>query len=260
MPDALPAWPRPNFTPNAGQPFLLFAAFGALDLSVPIDRDRYRAAGVPGGCELLLYDAAVQKSSFHHLRDSAAWQQAADEAPELAALAKCARQFAFLRGHVRKSFTLEYLRDAVGIIEYLGDRGATAIFDPHTLQFWSPADWHARLFAPAKPVPHEHVLILESEDSGGLAWVHTRGLRKFGRPDLSVRGVGPAYRDRVVDLFNHYVDYLAGGGTILSGDRVTLVGLPPGGIFQVDPRLDHEEFQNAHAECVWPPGALADNH
>lgn len=253
----LPSWPRPNFTPNAGQPFLLFAVFGGFDLSLPIDRMRYRAAGVPAGCELLLYDRGRQPSSFDQLRRSVAWDLAEAESPDLARMAAAAPQFVFLRGHVKPSATLDYLRDAVGIVQYLCDRGGQTIFDPHTIQFWRPADWQARLFEPAKPVPHEHVLILETEDAEAGAWIHTRGLRKFGRPDLSVHGVGQNFRDKIIELFNYYVEYLASGGTIQTGDRVTLAGLPPGGTFQVDPRLDHEDFHNAHAECVWPPSALS---
>lgn len=257
MSSALPSWPRPNFTPNAGEPFLLLAAFGPLDLSVPVDRVKYRSAGVPAGCTLHLYDWRRQPSSFRHLWDSQAWGLAAAESPELAEMAKRARQFAFLSGAVRHSETLDYLRDAVGIVQYLCDRGAAAVFDPHTVQFWSAADWHDRLFAPARPVPHEHVLILETpDDATGLARVHTRGLRKFGRPDMLVRTVGTAYRDRVVELFNYYVEYLASGGTILNGDRITLEGLPPGGVFHVDPRLDNPDFHNAHAEIHWPEGAI----
>ena len=130
MPD-LSTWPRPNFVPNAGQPYLFFAAFGSLDLREPIDRERYRAAGVPGGCELLLYDPAHQPSGFSQLAESGAWSLAAAESPELEAIANAAPQFACLKGSVPRSATLDYLRDAVGIVQYLADRGATAIFTWH---------------------------------------------------------------------------------------------------------------------------------
>lgn len=252
------SWRRPNFVANAGEPFLLFAAYGALDLDVPIDRAKYRAAGVPKACELLLYDRRRQPTSFLHLWQSQAWDLAAAESPGLANAANAAPQFAMLRGHVKKSETLDYLRDAVGIVQYLCDRGARAVFDPQTFQFWSVVDWKQRLFEPAAPVPHEHVIILETPDDGAdTAWVHTRGLRKFGRPDLSVRGVGSDQRERIVELINHFVEHLAGGGTILDGEQVTLAGLPPGGVFRVDPWLDHPDFLNAHAELVWSTSETA---
>ncbi len=38
-------------------------------------------------------------------------------------------------------------------------------------------------------MPRQHVVILTSEECSGdgrpLTWFHTRGMRKFGRPDLS---------------------------------------------------------------------------
>jgi hypothetical protein len=258
MPLDLLTWLRPNFVANAGEPFLLFAAFGALDLAVPIDRAKYRAAGVPKACELLLYERQRQPTSFQHLWQSHAWGLAAAESSGLAEAANAAPQFAILRGHIKNSETLDYLRDVVGIVQYLCDRGASTVFDPQAFQFWSAADWKDRLFAPAAPVPHEHVIILETPDDGAdTAWIHTQGLRKFGRPDLSVRAVGSAQRERIVELFNHLVEHLAGGGTILDGERVTFAGLPPGGVFQVDTWLDHPEFHNAHVELVWSTSEMA---
>lgn len=249
----IPSWRRPNWVPNGGEPFLLFAVFGPLDFSTSIDRARYRAAGMPKGCELLLYDRRWQPGSFLQLAQQHAWGLAAAETPELADRAGRAPQFAMFRGHSRIHQSLDYLRDAVGIIQYLVDRGAEAIFDPQTYQFWSPHDWSTRLFDPAAPVPHEHVIILETpDDAGEGAWVHTRGMRKFGRPDLSVMNVGPESREKVIDLFNCYVEALASGATISNGERVTLAGLPSGGVFRLDPRLDHPDFHNAHAEIVWP--------
>ncbi|CAN5396335.1 hypothetical protein BH11PLA2_BH11PLA2_18290 [soil metagenome] len=257
MTPVLPSWLRPNFVPRGGDPFLLFAAFGPLNLSVPIDKTTYRAAGVPKGFELLLFDKDKHPGTYKTLRESPAWALAAAESPELADIAAESPQFAMLRGVATDPVNLDYLRDAVGIVEYLTTRGAKTVFDPQTYQFWQPNDWHDRLFAPAKPVPHEHVIILETpDDTDDTTWIHTRGLRKFGRPDLSVHGVGDKFRDRITDLFNHYVDYLARGGVIREGDVITLVGLPGGSRVRIDSRLDHPEFLNAHAEIIWPSNAL----
>jgi hypothetical protein len=255
---ALRPWPRPSFTPRAGEPFLHFAVFGELDLRTPIDRLKFRAAGVPRGLELLQYDLARQPHATQRLAQSPAWTLAAAESPDLAKAALAAPGFALLTGVARVAHSLDYLRDAVGIIEYLNSRGGVCVFDPATYQFWSPADWSERLFKPGAAVPHEHVIILETpDDDSDRAWIHTRGLRKFGRPDLSVHGVGADHSQRITDLFNHYVDHLAHGGTIQTGDEIRLQGLPPGGRVTLDARLDHPEFQNAHAEIVWPANALA---
>jgi hypothetical protein len=248
----IPSWPRPNYQPGGGEPFLLFAAFGALDLDTPIDRERYRAGRVPAGCELLLYDRRFQASSFPALEKSHAWVLAAAEAPELAGQAAKASQFAMLRGHAKPSHTLDYLRDAVGIVQYLIDRGAEVIFDPQTFQFWPAADWTERLFRPAAPVPHEHVIILESPNDDGTAWVHTRGMRKFGRPDLSIRRVNADKHDAVMELFNRLVESLASGTILTDGETITFPSLAPGGIVKLDSSLDHPEFHNAHIEIVWP--------
>jgi hypothetical protein len=73
-------------------------------------------------------------------------------------------------------------------------------------------------------VPRQHVVILTSEDPDDalLTWLHTRGLRKFGRPDLSVRRVPPQDREAVIDLFDRFIEFQTFGGVIEEGQEVRL--------------------------------------
>jgi len=52
------------------------------------------------------------------------------------------------------------------------------------------------------------ILTSEEPDRPGL-WYHTRGLRMFGRPDLSVRGVSPELEPAAQDLFNRFIEMQA---------------------------------------------------
>lgn len=260
MPLALRTWLRPDYTPTGHEARVDYAVFGSFDLSVAIDRETYRSERLPAGFELLQFDRTRNGEAYRKLFEQPAWKLAAADDPRLAAAAADAPQMALLRGTVRDPQTLNDLRDSIGIVAYLLDRGGLAVYDPQLLQFWSPGRWRSAVFAPARPVPHEHVVIVRSPEANRTTqWIHTRGLRLFGRPDLSVHGVGPKYPDGIVELFNRYIEYQANGGEILAGDTVTLAGLPPGGVCHPDARLDHPDFGNAHVEFVWPAGALTES-
>jgi hypothetical protein len=124
--------------------------------------------------------------------------------------------------------------------------------------WWSPEQWRERIFAPAGPVPRHHVMVLYSqeEESPELIWVHTRGMRKFGRPDISVRRVGAAYLDAVIDLCQRFIEHQAFGAVIADGQSVRMASLPPGGVAQNGGDLGDPDFNNVHVEIVWPEPGL----
>lgn len=257
MPLALRMWLRPDYTPTGHDARIDYAVFGSFQLDKPIDRERYRSAQRPDGCELLLFDRSRNSRQYDQLFERATWKLAASEHPELAESAKASPQMVLLRGTIRDPQTLNYLRDAIGIVTYLLDHGGIAVFDPQRLHLWSPDVWREEIFATERPIAHRHVLIIQTpEIHQKTTWIHTRGMRLFGRPDLSVHNVGPHYQSAIVELFNRYIEYQANGGEILTGDVVTLDGLPPGGVCKTDPQLDHPDYENAHVEIEWPSGSL----
>jgi hypothetical protein len=104
------------------------------------------------------------------------------------------------------------------------------------------------------------VVILTSPEDGGPAgttWFHTRGLRKFGRPDLSVRRVGPRYHAAVTDLCERFIELQALGGVIADGQKVRMKSLPSGGVCRPGGGPDDPDFNNVHVEVRWPESALA---
>jgi hypothetical protein len=252
----LPTWSRPDFVAGAGDAFVQFAIYGTFDLETPLDRELYRSERVPNGFELLYYDRHKNPAGFSAFFKSHAWQFAAEERPQFAEVAYRAEQMALLRGFARDPQTLNYLRDSIGIVTYLFDRGGTLCYDQMLLLFWTRDQWKREIFKPARPLPYKHVLILRQPTDGGREWIFTRGLRLFGRPDLSVRNVGAKYQEKVVELLNRYIEYQVNGGTILEGDVVTLDGLPADGTCVLDDRLDHPNFHNRHVDIIWPPGSF----
>ena len=81
---------------------------------------------------------------------------------------------------------------------------------------------------------------------------HTRGMRKFGRPDLSVRGVNPAYQELAIELCNRFIELQAFGHVIPEGQKVRLKGLPDGMTCRHSGSFEDPDFNNTHVEIEWP--------
>ena len=105
------------------------------------------------------------------------------------------------------------------------------------------------MFEPAGPVPRHHVVILVSDEEDGPGrWYHTRGMIKFGRPDLSVHHVTPALVDAVVDLCNRFIEMMAFGAIIAEGQEIRMRALPSGWRCRHGGSLEDPEFNNRHIE------------
>ena len=167
----------------------------------------------------------------------------------LAKRVSATEQCLVLRGVVPDPRTFDHFRDAVGLVTALLESSGIAVFDPHMFKWWSADEWRERAFEPAAPVPRHHVVILVSEAPDGASrWYHTRGMLKFGRPDISVHGVTPELEPAVVDLCNRFIEMQALGGVVAEGQEVRMKALPPGWTYRHVDDLDDPDFNNWHVE------------
>jgi hypothetical protein len=155
-----------------------------------------------------------------------------------------------MQGSVPDPADLNYLRDAVGLVTCLLDNGGIVLLDLLTFRWWEPVEWRRRFFEPNGPVPTHHADILLSEEEGDDrgVWVHTRGMLKFGRPDLSMRHVMPEELDAVTELFNRFIALQASGHVIPEGQAIRMAGLPQGLTCHHGGDRDDPEFNNVHVE------------
>lgn len=245
-------WLRPHFRPDGGAPFLFYVVFGAVQLDAPLDATKYRSAGVSPGLQLSQYTVAKHPETLAGFRDGYLWEQLGRRDPELAAKVGDATACVVLRGTPADSTSLSYLRDTVGLLMHFLDHGGVGIYDPQMFHWWSPDQWRDRLFHPASPVPTHHVYILTSpEPSGNETWFHTRGMRKFGRPDLSMRQVPPTQHAAVIDLFNRLIAQQALGDVVPEGQPIRMATLPAGLTCHHGGDVDDPDFNNVHLEIVW---------
>jgi len=249
--EPLPSWPRRHFEPGGGNAHLFYAIHGRFPEMPQVSRARYRCDGVPEGCDLQLYTRETQPQVFEIGLDNYLGRELRKDDPNLFNAAASSEQCLILRGEVSDPPTLDYFRDVVGLIMAMLDGGGTAVFDPHAFKWWSPQKWCESAFEPAGAVPRHHVLTLVSDDpSNGNQnrWYHTRGMIKFGRPDLSVHSVAPNLQAGVEDLCNRFIEMLAFGAVVPEGQTIKMSSLPAGWRCFHRGNLEDPDFNNRHIE------------
>ncbi len=249
-------WARPHFTPGGGDPLVFYAVFGQFDLKKPLSRSKYRTSGLPDWLDLVNCDRAKEPEVFEEFLTGKVWEILSRDTPLTANEAAQAAQCVVLRGEPTDPPTLEYFRDAVGIVTWLLDAGGLAVYDPQMLWLWSADEWREDAFAPNAPNPERHTSILMSEEPDGTSWYHTVGMRKFGRPDVSIHGVSTRYADAVSELIEQFVELQSLGAVIPEGETVQMEDLPEGGVCYHRGDPDDPDFNNDHIEIEWPGNGL----
>jgi hypothetical protein len=199
--DSLEQWPRPYFEPGGGEPFLFYVVFGASTQGLKLSRSRYRCEGIPAGLAIQAYDQQAHPDVLDDFRSGYLWQELQDSQSALAAQVAAQRRCVVVRGALADASTLDYFRDAIGLVTCLLDNEGVAVYDPLALRWWSAREWMQDVFDPAAASPRQHVVILTSAEPGGTTWFHTRGLRKFGRPDLGMHQVPAPLHGQLVARF-----------------------------------------------------------
>jgi len=245
-------WPRPQWADGGEQAFLLWFVFGDFDAEFSIDAARYRTRGTPPGVEIVRYvNRELAKWNGYPLAGTLG-ALLYEENARLFERAKKAGECIMLRGALDDPPDLDALRDLVGTISALVDLGGVAVVDPQTLSMFDADEWRRRHFRGDAFAARDHVLILCDQDErhDGRLHVHTRGLRKFARPDVSIRNVPPAAANEAGQLAERFVDFQAAGGLVADGHIVEIDGREV--VARVAGGYDDPAFNNRHLALRWP--------
>lgn len=247
MPANVKTWARVHFEPGGENAMVLYVIYGAFTNEPSISGAEYRTAGVPRGVEMRKLTRKLQPvlpftdGDFANLlrKDKPSLFTQIEQAPECLVL----------QGEVADPPNLDYLRDCIGLVTYFMQHGGVAVTDAQQFKFYDAAEWRQEFFASENPNVHRHVSILFSDEpSGGGRWFHTRGMRKFGRPDLSLRHVPQAYEKATIELCNRFIELQAFGGRIPDGQEVRMASLPSGLICHHKGSVEDPDFNNVHVE------------
>jgi hypothetical protein len=259
----LPDWPRSRYQPGGGEAYLLFTIYGEFNPEVEVSRKRYRTAGIPRGLNV----RRVEREKYPDFPFSTGPLGGLLQAkqPALFASVKRSDECIIIQGSIPDPADLNYLRDTVGVILFFLEHGGVAVLDPQQLKLFDADRWRKELFEPQPPQLHRHVAILVSDEAEeavpgeekvetqpGRLWIHTRGLRKFGRPDLSLRGAPRSHQVAAIDLCNRFIQLQAQGELIPEGQEIRMETLPHGLVCRHGGSISDPDFNNVHVEIRWP--------
>ena len=250
VPTNLKTWERTQFEPGGGNAMVIYVVYGFFTNDSTVSGSAYRTAGVPKGVDMRKLSRTNQPVLPFTDGDFA--KVLRKDNPALFALIEQAPECLVIRGEVADPPNLNYLRDCVGLVTFFMDHGGVAVTDAQQLKFYDGAEWRREFFASGTPSVHRHVVILFSDEESGGRWYHTRGLRKFGRPDLTLHNVADKYEQAAIELCNRFIELQANGGRIPEGQKIRMASLPDGLACSLRGSFDDPDFNNVHIEIQFP--------
>jgi hypothetical protein len=247
------SWPRPHWQPSDEQDVLLFFVFGSFPENVAIPSMKYGSPGLPEGVEMRRFQNAVLKRWEGYPLDGALGDLLREDSPDAYAKAKAAPHVMAIRGRFPDQDSLDYLRDTLGVVAALTDVGGSVVIDPQILTLFDAAAWREHYLVDGGAPTRHHVLILCSPEAPpGRSWIRTRGMRKFGRPDVSLTNVPNSLIDYAGALAERFVDLGALGTHFEDGQTVEVDGVNGGLIVALSGDETDPTFNNSHAAMRWP--------
>jgi len=250
-----PAWQRPHWQPSDEEIIVQFYVFGDFQ-PIRVPSAQYGSDGLPEEVELTSHHHSALREWEGYPLKGALGELFKNDAPEAFEIAVAAPQVLVLRGRFKDSADTGYLRDTFGVIAGLLDIGGVAVLDPQILTLFSADEWRKRyLIKDGAPLRH-HVLILrDEEEASNRSWIHTRGLRKFGRPDISLHDVPAQAMDRAGALCQQLVELQALGAHFKQGQALEVDGILGGLTAELGGGYDDPQFNNTYVAFYWPSEA-----
>jgi len=244
---------RKYYKKSGGRPFLFYVVFG-YGLPVSIHANELEKYNIDEGIEELRY---VNYNSDEHLveintyRSGPIWEQLVKEDKEFAEKIYACEECVIIMAELEDRDNFNYMNNVIGVLTYIINNGGVGIYDMEKIDWWKLEEWTKQVFEIDEFNPYSHIVILRSEQEDGQYWYHTRGMRKFGRSDLSIHNVSIHYFDAVTDMFNRFIDYLAHGGMIEDYQEIRMNKLPEGMWCLNKGDLEDFDFNNTHIEINW---------
>lgn len=245
-------WSRPHWSRDEAKAMLLYFVFGQFAGELRLDLSGNSSAGLPPGVEMHRIPKALLAHWEGHPLRGALGGVLRDGNPDAFEAARTANECLMLRGELPDPDSLGYLRDTLGVIAALLDTGGVAVVDPQILQIFTADDWRTRFAGADRSAPRNHVLVLCQDEDADLAWVKTRGMRKFARPDVSIRRVPQGEVQHAGAVAARLAELQARGMRFGEGSTVEVEGVSGGLKVARGGSLDDPGFNNVHLALAWP--------
>jgi hypothetical protein len=250
-PMPIPAWQRPHWQPSKEQIVLQFYVFGQFEAVRVPSRD-YGSPGLPAGVTATHHRHADLRAWDGYPLKGAMGRMYRADAPQAFQRAFDAPEVMVVRGTLADSPATGYLRDTLGVLAGMLDIGGVAVLDPQILSLLDADAWRRHyLVRDGAPIRHHLLILCDGETAPGRVWVRTRGMRKFGRPDISIRDVPEAAVDRAGALCEQLAELQALGARFADGQLLAGEGMPSGLVAKLGGGMDDPQFNNTRVEFRW---------
>lgn len=246
------SYERPYYTSCDYRPYLYYVVFGANAEKMQLSRQRHHVDEIPKGIETYVVtraqNADYMESVFGGTVGSVLRQQ------DAALYERCRKEdtWVLLTGEIEEDADLNYIRNCVGAIQALLETGGVGVLDLLTFSLYGAERFTEQFFGRSFN-GYDHVSILLSEEENGEIWLHTRGMRKFGRPDVSIEHVDREELPFAEGVANQMIFYSI-QGDFFPGKRIKLHPSPEES-FIVRPELvddlENYDFNNAYYKLLW---------
>ena len=197
---------RPYYEDLNYRPLLFYVIFGVKDEELTVSRERHQVDAFPDGLEFMMYNKSEHSEYMSSMLGGTLGEVLDERNHDLYEAVCNTDRWAVIRGEVQQDEDLHYMRNAIGFVQALVESGAVGVLDLQTFNLYTAQEWTDHIFMPEFH-PYAHVDVLVSETEDGACWVHTRGMRKFGRPDIGVEGVLKGELDNAVEVVQQLLYY-----------------------------------------------------
>jgi len=242
---------RPYYQDTGRRPFLFYAAIGGAADELHVSRSLHRVEELPEGLEVACLQRPEYSSYMDNLLGGSLEMILDRQNHELLKKAKAERSWLVIHGEVAQDTTLDYLRNAIGFVQASVETGAVAVLDLQSLELFSVKEWVEKIFSwKFHPCCHINAMISPNED--GTYCLHTRGMRKFGRPDIGLENVPLGELERAKAIANQIIFFSVQGAVFSRSARLHLGETE---ICDIHPKLtgDMEDpnYNNEHYQLFW---------
>lgn len=201
---------RPYYEDLNYHPLLFYVVFGVEDEELSVSRERHHVDEFPEGLDMIFYKKPEHSEYMSSMLGGTLGEILKEDNPALYEAARNSNGWAVIRGEVVQDADLNYMRNVIGFVQALVEKDAVGVLDLQTFKLFSSEEWTENFFTKEFDA-YDHVVILASEMEDGSIWLHTRGMRKFGRPDMSLKNVAPEDVNHAAQVINQMIYYGALG-------------------------------------------------
>jgi hypothetical protein len=241
---------RVYFNNSYKKPFLFYVLFGTDKIGeLQVSKNKHNIDGMPDELEIINYnkmDNTNQKKYIEGFYEEHLGKILKKNNTLYKKIINC-NNITVVKGEFKDTKTFNYLRNTIGIIQAIIETNIDAILDLQILEWFAPDEWTRKFFEPKSPNVFNHVTILYSVDNN-IIWLHTRGMRKFGRPDLSIRKINEDKKDIGIEIINRFIQAFAYGLIPDETKEIKIKDMEKGVFGKIFGDYDNIDFNNYYFE------------